>query len=110
MGCWAGGPVVFSSKPCSLKSGTKVRLDGLVGAAHLNGATGVLHHFNHQTQRWHVELLNGETKAVRPENVEVLGAQQRTASGGAFFKGAQRLLFAIAQWPPVKWMMKCSTK
>lgn len=57
----------------SLAPGSKVRLDGLVGARHLNGLSGLLHHFDDLTSRWHVELPSGETKAIRPENLDVPG-------------------------------------
>jgi len=49
--------------------GLTVLLEGLVGAAHLNGLTGVLGRFDEENCRWHVDLHNGEIKAVRPENL-----------------------------------------
>lgn len=63
------------NSPSPLETGSKVRLEGLVGAAHLNGMFGVLRYFDDQTLRWHVELPCGETKAVRPENLEDLGVR-----------------------------------
>jgi len=62
-----------SNSASALEPGSKVRLDGLVGAAHLNGLSGILHHFDDSTLRWHVELPSGETKSVRAENLEALG-------------------------------------
>merc|ERR1712150_59432 len=50
--------------------GAKVILSGLAGAAHLNGASGVLGSFDCARQRWYVELAGGEVKAVRSENIE----------------------------------------
>lgn len=65
-------PSQNSSNGAGFEVGSKVRLDGLVGAAHLNGMSGVIHHFDDTTLRWHVELPGGETKAVRAENLEAL--------------------------------------
>jgi len=74
--------------PSQLKAGTRVRLEGLLGAAYLNGMQGMLHHFDEQTLRWHVELPSGETKAVRPENMEPLGLK---VNGSPTTLGPRRL-------------------
>jgi curved DNA-binding protein CbpA len=66
-----------SQKSFALEIGTKVRLDGLVGAAYLNGMFGVLQSYDGETLRWHVELPTGETKAVRLENLEAFGQKPR---------------------------------
>lgn len=55
--------------------GDRVRLQGLTGAAHLNGQSGVLEMLNSETQRWHVKLGSGEVKALRPENLSLLEAK-----------------------------------
>lgn len=72
---WADRPASQTSAKnhLCLVPGSKVRLDGLIGASHLNGLSGLLHHFDNQTSRWHVELPGGETKAIRPENLDVPG-------------------------------------
>merc|ERR1712151_885934 len=55
--------------PPQFTYGVSVRIEGLVQAAHLNGMTGTLRNFDHDALRWFVELPNGETKAVKPENL-----------------------------------------
>jgi len=65
-----GGTTSSSAKLSSLTPGAAVQLHGLVGAAGLNGMAGLLRSFDAEVGRWHVELANGETKAVRPENVK----------------------------------------
>lgn len=80
-----------ANTPPKLEPGCKVRLEGLMGAAHLNGLFGSLHHFDHQTLRWHVELPSGEKKAVRPENLDVLGLRASGSPTPLAPLGSQRL-------------------
>lgn len=74
------GSRTSSEGPSQLAPGFKVRVDGLVGAAHLNGLAGVLQHFDDKTLRWHVELPNGETKAMKSENLAAFSLRKE-ASG-----------------------------
>merc|ERR1719393_691457 len=67
-------PSAPASRPISgFSSGDTVRLKGLLNAAHLNGTVGMIQSFDEDAHRWYVELSSGETKAVRAENIEVLG-------------------------------------
>ncbi|CAE8680151.1 unnamed protein product [Polarella glacialis] len=61
-------------------AGHTVRLHGLLGASHLNGAVAVIEGFDAETQRWRVTLTGGQVKAVRLENLEALGGPARAAS------------------------------
>jgi curved DNA-binding protein CbpA len=54
-----------------LAPGAAVSIENLVGAARLNGKCGLLRQFDSDAQRWHVELPDGEMKAVRAENLLV---------------------------------------
>ena len=56
-----------------LTPGVAVLLDNLIGAAQLNGTAGLLRRFDAEVQRWHVELPDGELKAVKIENIRVQG-------------------------------------
>eukprot|EP00927_Polykrikos_kofoidii_P050037 TRINITY_DN43998_c0_g1_i1.p1 TRINITY_DN43998_c0_g1~~TRINITY_DN43998_c0_g1_i1.p1 ORF type:complete len:911 (+),score=182.86 TRINITY_DN43998_c0_g1_i1:95-2827(+) len=55
----------------SLQIGAVVRIGGLKGAAHLNGQEGVCKSLDANTGRWVVQLHNGESKALKPENLQV---------------------------------------
>jgi curved DNA-binding protein CbpA len=55
-----------------LAPGIQANITGLVGAAYLNGKSGILKRYDDQSARWHIELADGETKAVRPENLQVI--------------------------------------
>jgi len=55
-----------------LARGTGVRLEGLKGAAHLNGMTGVCQAWDSTSSRWIVTLDNGgEQKSLKAENLVV---------------------------------------
>jgi len=54
-----------------LSQGAKVRLTGLKGAVHLNGALGVCTEWDDAAARWVVKLENGEQKSLTPENLVV---------------------------------------
>jgi len=70
-----------SSLPLALRS--KVRIAGLVRAPQLNGEVGVCEAFLSETGRWQVKLDSGLTKALLPENLEVLQASRPTKAGRA---------------------------
>eukprot|EP00928_Gymnodinium_smaydae_P010316 TRINITY_DN1387_c0_g3_i1.p1 TRINITY_DN1387_c0_g3~~TRINITY_DN1387_c0_g3_i1.p1 ORF type:complete len:629 (+),score=114.72 TRINITY_DN1387_c0_g3_i1:26-1888(+) len=73
-----------------LDQGSAVRLVGLTGAAHLNGSLGVLRDFSADAGRWLVELANGETKAVRAENLQPsVAAPSSPAPAATTSKAAQ---------------------
>eukprot|EP00928_Gymnodinium_smaydae_P006400 TRINITY_DN12259_c0_g2_i1.p1 TRINITY_DN12259_c0_g2~~TRINITY_DN12259_c0_g2_i1.p1 ORF type:complete len:227 (-),score=64.91 TRINITY_DN12259_c0_g2_i1:146-826(-) len=56
-----------------LRSGTSVRIHGLVSAPELNGRTGTTEAFDAGAGRWTVRLLvGGELKSVKPCNLEIL--------------------------------------
>lgn len=63
-----------------LKSGTTVRLHGLVQQETLNGRLGILKEFDHNRNRWSVALDNGQEKSVQSKNfvVEGLPAMKKT--------------------------------
>lgn len=54
-----------------LRIGSRVELHGLVGAAHLNGRSGICDAWVEESERWAVRLENGEVKKVKPENLTV---------------------------------------
>lgn len=75
------GNVSFSSSaPGAPSVGDTVRIQGLVNAAHLNRSVAVVEGFDQDSQRWRVQLQNGESKAVRLENLEILGPARRAPS------------------------------
>jgi putative AlgH/UPF0301 family transcriptional regulator len=55
-----------------IAGGQTVRLTGLQGAAHLNGELGLALRFIEGTGRWVVRLKDGETKQIKPANLEAL--------------------------------------
>jgi len=70
-----------------LAPGSSVCLQGLVAAPQLNGTEGVLDRFDPGSQRWHVTLVGGETKAFKPENLQQL---PRGGMGGRASAGTAR--------------------
>jgi len=61
--------VAFDKAGSPLKPGVSIRLTGLRSAPHLEGLQGSCERWDRTTGRWHVRLANGETKAVKPENI-----------------------------------------
>jgi len=55
-----------------VRPGAYVRLQGLQGAAHLNGKVGICEKMDAQGGRWKVRLDTGELKALKPENLALL--------------------------------------
>jgi len=53
----------------NLQPGVAVRIHGLKGAAHLNGARGVCESWDAAAGRWHVRLAGGEVKALKTGNL-----------------------------------------
>ncbi|CAK0795306.1 unnamed protein product, partial [Prorocentrum cordatum] len=52
-----------------------VRVRGLQAAAHLNDMQGMCMGFDEEKGRWHVQLENGDLKALKPDNfVPVMGS------------------------------------
>eukprot|EP00930_Biecheleria_cincta_P044791 TRINITY_DN30849_c0_g1_i1.p1 TRINITY_DN30849_c0_g1~~TRINITY_DN30849_c0_g1_i1.p1 ORF type:complete len:685 (+),score=93.29 TRINITY_DN30849_c0_g1_i1:157-2211(+) len=58
----------------TLRRGTQVTIHGLEKAPHLNGKVGKLLDSDADTVRWLVQLDDGEVKAVKPTNCELLSA------------------------------------
>jgi len=55
-----------------LTDGTAVRVHGLKAAPQLNNLRGTCESFDESTSRWHVKLSNGEVKALKIENLQVV--------------------------------------
>lgn len=66
-----------------LLPGCKVRLSGLKGAAELNGESGTLESFFQETGRWRVKLNTGQSKDLKPENLDILLTQANHSQQGA---------------------------
>lgn len=58
-----------------LRSGLRVRVRGLSGVLDLNGEQGTCERFDSNRGRWIVRLVDGTTKAVRGENLQVYGGR-----------------------------------
>jgi len=66
-----------------LQVGSKVRLQGLKGASHLNGVVGHVRSWASDTDRWEVVLEgSSEVKAVTAKNIEVLPVMHQPAKPG----------------------------
>ena len=50
----------------------RVKITGLISATEINGKEGIVKGFDETTSRYTVELDNGQTKSVRPNNLEVV--------------------------------------
>eukprot|EP00929_Paragymnodinium_shiwhaense_P090146 TRINITY_DN50346_c0_g2_i1.p1 TRINITY_DN50346_c0_g2~~TRINITY_DN50346_c0_g2_i1.p1 ORF type:complete len:497 (-),score=101.14 TRINITY_DN50346_c0_g2_i1:399-1889(-) len=57
-----------------VRPGAMVRLDGLRAAPELNGAIGVCERWEPSQERWVIRLLDGQEKALKPQNVSFVGA------------------------------------
>eukprot|EP00928_Gymnodinium_smaydae_P012085 TRINITY_DN14399_c0_g5_i1.p1 TRINITY_DN14399_c0_g5~~TRINITY_DN14399_c0_g5_i1.p1 ORF type:complete len:492 (+),score=53.68 TRINITY_DN14399_c0_g5_i1:62-1537(+) len=54
-----------------LEVGFCVEVHSLTGAVELNGQFGTCSEWNDEKGRWHVRLLNGDVKALKPENLRL---------------------------------------
>jgi len=59
-----------------LRAGARIRIIGLKGSAQLNGQEGTCAHQDTASGRWHIKLANGDTKALKPENLEAVCCSQ----------------------------------
>lgn len=79
----AASPDGWPSSGSRLALGATVSIEGLVGASHLNGSTGLVRSIDPQAARVFVELPNGALKAVQAEKVRLQSADRRPGAASS---------------------------
>lgn len=78
---------VSSSSTQGIQTGSRVRVQGLRSALHLNNLEGIVQGWDAMACRWVIKLSNGETKSIKDANLvavaDNLGVTQRANKIGA---------------------------
>eukprot|EP00928_Gymnodinium_smaydae_P042957 TRINITY_DN28886_c0_g1_i2.p1 TRINITY_DN28886_c0_g1~~TRINITY_DN28886_c0_g1_i2.p1 ORF type:complete len:406 (-),score=42.67 TRINITY_DN28886_c0_g1_i2:95-1312(-) len=67
----------------AIAPGCSVRLHGLQAMPELNGMDGICTQWDHERERWVISLTNGEERALRPGNLQVISAAPEPAPGAS---------------------------
>jgi len=84
----------------TLEEGAFVKIEGLKGAAHLNGLVGCLVQFDAELQRWEVQLPGEDTvKAIKADNLVFVPYDEDTAMEFGEAEGADEEGEAVEEQP-----------